>query len=151
VTQVLKLKDRQTDRRIVMMRVLHFPHRIKNIWRWQDPVNYKWFCWEYFSSPPYPERLWSPSSLLSNGYWGVLSPGLKRPAREADHSPPTSAEVKNAWSYTSTHQCVFMAWCLVKHRENFIFTLLYSEFVRGLDSTARNIMNSYIFRNQETQ
>jgi len=28
--------------------------------------------------------------------------GLKRPRREAYHSPPSSAEVKNAWSYTST-------------------------------------------------
>jgi hypothetical protein len=28
-------------------------------------------------------------------------PGLKRPGREADHSPPSSAKVKNAWSYTS--------------------------------------------------
>jgi hypothetical protein len=33
---------------------------------------------------------------------GALSLGLKRPGREADHSPPSSAEVKNAWSYTST-------------------------------------------------
>jgi hypothetical protein len=24
------------------------------------------------------------------------------PGRKADHSPPSSAEVKNAWSYTST-------------------------------------------------
>jgi hypothetical protein len=29
-------------------------------------------------------------------------PGVKRPGREADHSPPTSAEVKNVLSYTST-------------------------------------------------
>jgi hypothetical protein len=29
-------------------------------------------------------------------------PGVKRPGREADHSSPSSAEVKNAWSYTST-------------------------------------------------
>jgi hypothetical protein len=29
--------------------------------------------------------------------------------READHSPPTSAEVKNTWIYTSTPQHVFMA------------------------------------------
>jgi hypothetical protein len=28
--------------------------------------------------------------------------GVKRPARETDHSPPSSAEVKNAWSCTST-------------------------------------------------
>jgi hypothetical protein len=28
-------------------------------------------------------------------------PGVKRPGREADHSPPFSVEVKNTWSYTS--------------------------------------------------
>jgi hypothetical protein len=31
-----------------------------------------------------------------------LSLGVKRPGREADHSPTSSAEVKNAWSCTST-------------------------------------------------
>jgi hypothetical protein len=35
----------------------------------------------------------------------------KRTGREADHSHPSSSEVKNAWSYTSTPQYVFMAWC----------------------------------------
>jgi len=34
---------------------------------------------------------------------GALSLGVKRPGREADHAPPSSAEVKNAWSYTSTN------------------------------------------------
>jgi hypothetical protein len=29
------------------------------------------------------------------------SPGVKRPGREVDHSPPSSAEIKNEWSYTS--------------------------------------------------
>jgi hypothetical protein len=33
---------------------------------------------------------------------GAISLGVKRPGREADQSPPSSAEVKNAWSYTST-------------------------------------------------
>jgi hypothetical protein len=32
---------------------------------------------------------------------GAFSLGAKRPGREADHSPPSSAEIKNAWSYTS--------------------------------------------------
>jgi hypothetical protein len=32
----------------------------------------------------------------------VLSLGVKRPGRKADHSPPSSAEVKNTWSYTSS-------------------------------------------------
>jgi hypothetical protein len=33
---------------------------------------------------------------------------------EADHSPPSSAEVKNVWSYTFIPQYAFMAWCLIK-------------------------------------
>jgi hypothetical protein len=33
---------------------------------------------------------------------GALSLGVNRPGREANNSPPSSAEVNNAWSYTST-------------------------------------------------
>jgi hypothetical protein len=33
---------------------------------------------------------------------------------ENDHSPPSSAKVKNAWSCTSTHPYIFMAQCLIK-------------------------------------
>jgi len=33
---------------------------------------------------------------------GAPSLGVKRPEREAEHSPPSNAEVKNVWSYTST-------------------------------------------------
>jgi len=47
--------------------------------------------------------------------------GVKRPGREVVCLPPSSAEVKNAWSYTSTPPYC-MAWCLVKHRD---FTLPY--------------------------
>jgi hypothetical protein len=36
-------------------------------------------------------------------------PGVKRQGREADHSPPTSAEVKKMWIYTSTPPYVFTA------------------------------------------
>jgi hypothetical protein len=43
---------------------------------------------------------------------GDLSPELNLPGREADHLPPTSAEVKKTWTYTSTPPYVFMAWCL---------------------------------------
>jgi hypothetical protein len=31
----------------------------------------------------------------------ALSPGVKWQGREADHSPPASAEVKKLWIYTS--------------------------------------------------
>jgi len=30
------------------------------------------------------------------------SPGVKRPGRKADHSPPSSVGVTKAWRYTST-------------------------------------------------
>jgi hypothetical protein len=40
---------------------------------------------------------------------GALSLGVKRPGRAADHSSPSRAGDKNAWSYTSTPQHVFMA------------------------------------------
>jgi hypothetical protein len=34
--------------------------------------------------------------------FGCLSQEVKWPVCETDHSPPSSAEVKNVWSYTST-------------------------------------------------
>jgi hypothetical protein len=40
---------------------------------------------------------------------GALSPGVKRTGREADHSPPTSAEAKKKWIYTSTPPYFFLA------------------------------------------
>jgi hypothetical protein len=40
---------------------------------------------------------------------GGAFPGIKRQGREADHSPPTIAEVKKMWIYTSTPLYVFMA------------------------------------------
>jgi nitrate reductase cytochrome c-type subunit len=35
------------------------------------------------------------------GIPGALSLEVKRPRREADHSPRSSVEMRNAWSYTS--------------------------------------------------
>jgi len=32
---------------------------------------------------------------------GALCPGVKRPGREGDNSPPSIVEVKNSWRYTS--------------------------------------------------
>jgi hypothetical protein len=39
----------------------------------------------------------------------VISARVKRPRREADHSPPASAEVKKVWIYTSNPPYAFMA------------------------------------------
>jgi hypothetical protein len=53
---------------------------------------------------------------------GALSLGIKRPGREPDHSPHLVPRSKNEWSYTSTPQYAFMAWCSVKAQDNFTFT-----------------------------
>jgi len=47
---------------------------------------------------------------------------VKLPGREANNSPASNAEFKNAWNYTSTPQYVFVAWYFVKRRGNFTFT-----------------------------
>jgi hypothetical protein len=45
---------------------------------------------------------------------GALSVGVKRPGREADHSPPSSAEVKECMElYLHAHNYALMAWCSV--------------------------------------
>jgi hypothetical protein len=43
--------------------------------------------------------------------------GIKRPGREADHSSLSSAEDKNAGTYTFPSPYVSMFWCLIKHRD----------------------------------
>jgi hypothetical protein len=59
---------------------------------------------EFLSVQEFVNFISGPPSLLSNGYQGLFPWGVKRPGREADHSPQSSAkEVKNAWSYTSAH------------------------------------------------
>jgi hypothetical protein len=57
------------------------------------------------------------------GTWGSRT-AVKLPGHEPDHSSPSSAEVKNVWLYISTPQYVFVAFCLIKHRNNFYVKLL---------------------------
>jgi hypothetical protein len=39
---------------------------------------------------------------------------VKRLRRDADQSPPSSAEVKNTWNYTSNRH----TWCSIKYKDN---------------------------------
>jgi hypothetical protein len=61
-------------------------------------------------------RLWNSHSLPIQWLRGVFSTGVKTPRREADHSSPSTAEIKNAYIHTSTPPHVFMAWCLITQR-----------------------------------
>jgi hypothetical protein len=51
---------------------------------------------------------------------GVLSQQVKRLGHKLNHSPPSSAEVKNEWSYTSTHPICLHG----KDKENLTFTMI---------------------------
>jgi hypothetical protein len=66
--------------------------------------------------PTQPPIQWAP---------GALSLEVKRPEREADHSPPSSAESRMRGAIPPLPQYIFMALCSVKHRDNFTFTFMY--------------------------
>jgi hypothetical protein len=52
---------------------------------------------------------------------GDSFPGGKAVGGKGDHSPPSTAEVKECVELYLHSQYVFKAWCLVKHRDNFTF------------------------------
>jgi hypothetical protein len=48
-------------------------------------------------------------AILIQGFLTFSALRVKRPGREAEHSPQTSADVKKMWIYTSTPPYAFMA------------------------------------------
>jgi hypothetical protein len=52
----------------------------------------------------------SASDLMDTG---AVSPVVKRPECEADHLPPSGAEIKKLWIYTSTPTRAMIAWRLI--------------------------------------
>jgi hypothetical protein len=71
--------------------------------------------------PTQPPIQWVP---------GALSLGVKRPGREADHSPISSAEVKE-WMELYLHSPNIPSWrgSQLMHRNNFTFTFYTSDFL----------------------
>lgn len=66
------------------------------------------------------------SLRITNWTTWILPPGVKRPGREVEHSPPTSDEVTNAWSYTSTSTTRLCG--IYRGNFNFTFTIWYASF-----------------------
>ena len=60
------------------------------------------------STLKHPERIWSPPTLLYNGYW-VYILMVKQLTHDVDPSSPTSTAVKNEWNFTST-PCSMPSW-----------------------------------------
>jgi hypothetical protein len=62
------------------------------------------------------------TTTVPNGYQGLFPWGEKRERREADHSPPSSADVKE-WVELYLHSPNTPPWCdQLKRRDNFTFT-----------------------------
>jgi len=55
---------------------------------------------------------------------GAVIPRVKRLGREADHSHPSSSEVKNAWGLPPLPNTPSWPVASLKHRDNFVFCLL---------------------------
>ena len=59
------------------------------------------------ASPNHPHRLWGPPSLPDSKYRSSFL-RIRQPRRDVGHWPPSSAEVKNEWSWNS-------AACICRH------------------------------------
>jgi hypothetical protein len=71
-----------------------------------------------FSSPERSVRLWVNTAAYPVDE-RLLSLAKTWLGPKTDRSPPSKPDVKNVRSYTSISLCVFMAWCLIKHRGKF--------------------------------
>jgi hypothetical protein len=64
----------------------------------------------------------SPTQPPIQRILGLFSLRIKRPGREADHSPPSTVKVKNAWSYTTVPSVGLDGVVLSLLRDTFTFT-----------------------------
>jgi hypothetical protein len=66
-------------------------------------------CWEFFSKPTASRTALGPTQPPIQWVLRALSLGVKRPGREADHSPPSSVEVKE-WMELYIHSPNTPSW-----------------------------------------
>jgi len=66
---------------------------------------------------------WSHPVSYSMGKKEALFPEVNQPKREVDYLPPSSDEIKYAWSYTYIPPYVLMAQSLIRNWDNFASSL----------------------------
>jgi hypothetical protein len=104
--------------------------------------------WEFFSPPV--QTSFGSIRPLTKGVPGALSLGVKRPGREADHSPPSNAEFKNVWNYTSTPQYAFMARCSIKAQGQ-LYLYLYTDKPRKITNNSEQPTFKSLFATRTSQ
>jgi hypothetical protein len=75
----------------------------------------------FFSSPQSPDQLLAPTQPPIQWVLGALSPEIKWPGWEPDHSPPSSAKVKNGGTISPLPMSSWHRASLIKYRDNFTF------------------------------
>ena len=68
---------------------------------------------KFIPLPQCTDSFWDAFDLLIRRVPGSLNQRVNRPVHETDYRPLSSAEIKNAWSYTSTLPAVFTVWSLI--------------------------------------
>ena len=71
-----------------------------------------------------PDRIWGPISFLFSRYQNSF-PRTEQSRREVDYSPPSSAEIKNEWSYASIPPIRLHG----VNRDHFIFYVVWNYFL----------------------
>jgi hypothetical protein len=80
--------------------------------------------WARWGMRKYLEKVWV-NTLFNNGLWpAAVFQGVKRQGRQADISPPHSAEVKNG-AMLPLPPYVFMAWRLINYSPGITFTYVF--------------------------
>jgi hypothetical protein len=81
--------------------------------------------WEFLTNASTPAL--EPTHSPIQWVLGALSLGVKRPGREAYHSPPSSAEVKECVElYLHFHNTPLWRGGQLKHRDNFTFNFIFT-------------------------
>jgi hypothetical protein len=84
-------------------------------------IKWMWYCITHYTKLLplhwYQRTLKYNENTLKNYTLWALSPGVKRLGHDANHSPPTSIDVKKTWIYKSTPPYVFMLKCSIKHTD----------------------------------
>jgi hypothetical protein len=79
-----------------------------------------------------PRPVLGPTQSLNQCVPVPLSPGIKRPDRQTDQSPPSNAEVKNAWRYISTSIRLHGLMLLIEHSDNYHYFSYFHFYMSGV-------------------